>query len=135
LPAPTSADGEKAVTYQAATEDPLYFDNCAALEDVARTAMQLSSAVNYRLVKGWFDDTLRSSPPNEPIALLRLDGDWYESTKCVLENFAPRVVPGGLVIIDDYYYWQGCTRAVNEYAVAHDWQIKQSRHGVCFVEL
>jgi O-methyltransferase len=135
LPAPTTADGEKAVTYQSATEDPLYYDNCTASEDEAKAAMQLSVAVNYRLIKGWFDDTLPSNPPVEAIALLRLDGDWYESTKCILDNFAPRVVSGGMVVIDDYYYWQGCTRAVNEYAFAHNWQIKQSRHGVCFVEV
>jgi O-methyltransferase len=135
LPAPTSADGEKAVTYQSASEDPLYFDNCTASEDEAKAAMQLSVAVNYRLIKGWFDDTLPSNPPDGPIALLRLDGDWYESTKCILDNFAPRVVSGGMVLIDDYYYWQGCTRAVNEYAFTHDWQIKQSRNGVCFVEI
>jgi hypothetical protein len=67
--------------------------------------------------------------PAEPIALLRLDDDWYESTKCVLEHLAPRVKPGGIVIVDDYYCWEGCTRAVNEYAFNNNWMIRQTCHG------
>jgi O-methyltransferase len=134
LPAPTALDGRKAIVYQESTDDPLYYDNCAASEDEARAAMARSAAVDYKLVKGWFDQTLPDSPPAEPIALLRLDGDWYESTKCALDNLAPRVKLGGIVIVDDYYYWEGCTRAVNEYALHNNWMIRQTRNGVCFIE-
>lgn len=67
-------------------------------------------------VKGWFQDTLY--PEKEkigPIALLRLDGDWYESTKICLNELYDQVVCGGYVIIDDYFYWEGCKKAVDEF--------------------
>lgn len=51
----------------------------------------------------------------EKIALLRLDTDWYASTKLELEVLYPRLSPGGILIIDDYGHWQGAKRAVDEY--------------------
>lgn len=51
----------------------------------------------------------------ESISLLRLDTDWYESTKIELQRLYPRLVPGGVLIIDDYGHWQGCRKAVDEY--------------------
>ena len=51
----------------------------------------------------------------ERIALLRLDTDWYESTKHELWHLYPRIVPGGVLLIDDYGHWQGCRKAVDEY--------------------
>jgi hypothetical protein len=51
----------------------------------------------------------------EKIAILRLDTDWYESSKVELEQLYNNVVPGGLIIFDDYYYWDGQRRAVDEY--------------------
>ena len=53
------------------------------------------------------------------IALLRLDTDWYASTKTELEVLWPRVVPGGYVIIDDYGHWLGARKAVQEYFSKH----------------
>lgn len=69
-----------------------------------------------RFVVGKVEETLNSeiSLP-EQIALLRLDTDWYESTKVELEQLFPRLVRGGVLIIDDYGHWQGCRRAVDEY--------------------
>ena len=49
------------------------------------------------------------------LSLLRLDTDWYESTKMELEVLYPRLVKGGILIIDDYGLWEGCRRAVDEY--------------------
>jgi hypothetical protein len=54
----------------------------------------------------------------ERIAFLRLDTDWYESTKHELEHLFPRLVPGGVLIIDDYGHWQGARKAVDEYFAA-----------------
>jgi hypothetical protein len=51
----------------------------------------------------------------EKIAILRLDTDWYESTKIELEKLYNNVTPGGLIIIDDYYYWAGQRKAVDEF--------------------
>lgn len=53
------------------------------------------------------------------IAVLRLDTDWYESTKFELDNFYKYVSPGGIVIIDDYGHWKGCKKAVDEFLDNH----------------
>ena len=69
-------------------------------------------------VKGKVEETLPTSRP-EQISLLRLDTDWYESTRCELEYLFPKLVPGAVVIIDDYGHWKGCRRAVDEYFAEH----------------
>ena len=65
-----------------------------------------------RLVKGLFEDTIDL---DEPVALAHLDGDWYDSTMVCLERIAPLLVEGGRLVIDDYHYWSGCRRAVDEF--------------------
>lgn len=67
-------------------------------------------------VKGLFGNTLPIWRGKiGPIALLHMDGDWYSSTRDILENVFDQVVPGGRVQIDDYGYWDGCRLAVAEY--------------------
>ena len=51
----------------------------------------------------------------EQISLLRLDTDWYESTRHELEHLYPRLAPGGVLIIDDYGHWAGRAQAVDEF--------------------
>ena len=75
-----------------------------------------------RYVKGKVEDTLAQESPDQ-IAVLRLDTDWYESTRCELEQLFPRLVPGGVLIIDDYGHWQGCRKAVDEYFAKHSVQM------------
>ncbi len=65
-------------------------------------------------VEGDVAVTLRESVP-DTIALLRLDTDWYESTRLGLEVLYPRLVVGGVCILDDYGHWQGARTAVDEY--------------------
>ena len=62
--------------------------------------------------------TLAENPP-QMISLLRLDTDWYESTKAELDALFPALVPGGVCIIDDYGHWAGARRAVDEYFAEH----------------
>lgn len=50
-----------------------------------------------------------------PIAFLHLDMDYYSPTRCGLENFYPNITKGGWLIIDDYYCFEGCRKAVKEY--------------------
>lgn len=69
---------------------------------------------NVRLLKGWFHETLPSAPIKK-LAILRLDGDLFESTKVALEALYDRVCPNGFVIVDDYHAWPGCRRAVDEF--------------------
>jgi hypothetical protein len=70
-----------------------------------------------RFLKGWFRDTLPSAPI-ERIAVLRLDGDLYESTTDALGSLYPKVSAGGFVIIDDYQI-PACRAAVHDYRDAH----------------
>jgi O-methyltransferase len=70
-----------------------------------------------RFLKGWFKDTLPVAPI-EHLALLRLDGDMYESTIQALEALYPKLSPGGFVIVDDYHL-QPCARAVQDFRVIH----------------
>jgi O-methyltransferase len=132
LPPAKEIDGAAAQAWQDDTTSPKYYNNCTASEEEARSVISMSSAKDYQIVKGWFEETLPTLPPR-PIALLRMDADWYDSTKCILDNLATRMVSGGLIIVDDYYTWEGCTVAVNEFAARNKWQIRQSRHGVCYV--
>lgn len=65
---------------------------------------------------GWFQDTTPVAKRElGPIAILRLDGDWYESTKVCLDNLYDLVIPNGFVIIDDYGTFTGCRKAVDEF--------------------
>jgi hypothetical protein len=69
--------------------------------------------------KGWFQNTLPEQHREiEKIAILRIDADWYASTKICLEYLFPKVVSGGFVIIDDYGAYNGCRKAVDEYIKA-----------------
>jgi hypothetical protein len=134
LPPAKEIDGTEALAWQSDKSGPEHYNNCAASEEEAREAMAKSSATDYRIIKGWFNSTLPRMDSSENIALLRMDADWYDSTKCILDHLGGLVVPGGIVIVDDYYMWEGCTIAVNEYAAAHKWRIRQSRYaGVCYV--
>lgn len=66
--------------------------------------------------RGWFQDTVApAAAVIGPLAILRIDGDWYESTKVCLEGLYDNVVDGGFVIIDDYGTFTGCRKAVNEF--------------------
>jgi hypothetical protein len=87
----------------------------ASIEDV--TANILSTAYpadKIRLCRGVVEDTLPREAPQQ-IAVLRLDTDWYESTKHELETLYPRLSRGGVLIVDDYGYWAGARKAVDDY--------------------
>jgi hypothetical protein len=70
-------------------------------------------------IKGKVEDTLPHQIPAGPIAILRLDTDWYESTRHELLHLYPRLAQGGVLIIDDYGHWAGSRKAVDEYIAEH----------------
>jgi O-methyltransferase len=116
LPRAEDIDGKRAAQYQQDTSSPFYFDNCtASLEEFTQT-LALSGTPNSSITihKGWFEDTLRNFE-SPPICVLRLDGDWYDSTMTCLRALWPHVLPGGAVLIDDYYVWEGCSKAVHDF--------------------
>lgn len=69
--------------------------------------------------EGWFQDTVpKAARTLGPIAVLRIDGDWYESTKVCLEHLYDHVVDDGFIIFDDYGTFSGCRKAVDEFFTA-----------------
>jgi O-methyltransferase len=77
-------------------------------------------------VVGRVEDTIPNDAP-ETIAVLRLDTDWYDSTKHELVHLFPRIEPGGVLIVDDYGHWDGCRRAVDEYFATESAPVLLSR--------
>ena len=87
----------------------------ATLEDVQEGFSTVGyPAEQVHFVKGLVEETIPESAP-ERIAILRLDTDWYESTRHELEHLYPRLAPGGVLLLDDYGYWQGARQAVDEF--------------------
>ncbi len=68
---------------------------------------------------GWFSETLAAAPI-ESLAVLRLDGDLYESTMDALVALEPKVADGGYVLVDDYGGWEPCRKAVDDYRAANN---------------
>lgn len=116
LPPAQQIDGEKAIQFQKDVNHPGFYNNCTASIDEFMALMREQPVPQEQIhtYKGWFNETLPDYPGSE-IAILRLDGDWYESTIECLEALYPRLVTGGCVIIDDYDDYQGCSRAVHDY--------------------
>ena len=87
----------------------------AGLEDVqANLGSTGYPRERLHFVQGKVEDTIPQTLPGR-IALLRLDTDWYESTRHELRHLYPRLQSQGLLIIDDYGHWQGARQAVDEY--------------------
>src|SRR5205085_2586157 len=96
---------------------PGAFAECGVWKGGAVLATVLSSgypAERLHFVAGRVEDTIPAQAPDR-LALLRLDTDWYESTRHELEHLYPRLAEGGVLIIDDYGHWDGARRAVDEY--------------------
>lgn len=89
---------------------------CRAPLDGVKAALNTTGydAARMFFVQGRVEDTIPASAPDR-IALLRLDTDWYDSTKHELTHLFPRLSPGGVLIIDDYGHWAGARQAVDEY--------------------
>ena len=72
----------------------------------------------YTIRKGWFDQTFLQPLP-ERVALLHCDADWHASVTAVLETFYPRLPEGGVVILDDFGWWEGCREAFYDFCARH----------------
>jgi hypothetical protein len=67
---------------------------------------------SIELVQGFFEDTLAG---DEPVAFAHIDCDWYESVTTCLSRIVPRLIPGGILVLDDYDHWSGCQHAVDDF--------------------
>jgi len=121
LTAPTAADS----TFSGQSADSLLANEkkqagtgiwcVAGIEDVKANLLSTGyPAERLHFVKGSVEETLPAAAPDQ-LALLRLDTDWYESTRHELLHLYPRLVRRGVLIIDDYGHWQGARKAVDEY--------------------
>ncbi|EAY28515.1 TylF/MycF/NovP-related O-methyltransferase [Microscilla marina] len=135
LPPAELIDGVRALKWQATPSNPHYHNNCKADYEEAAKAMELAGITNAYIYKGWFDQTL-GQYPKEPIALLRLDADWYASTLLCLEHLFDYVVNDGIIIMDDYYTWDGCARAVHDFLSARSAtaRIYTYNNSVCWIK-
>ena len=87
----------------------------ASVDEVSSNALETGYPhERFKFVVGKVEDTIPKTVP-EKIALLRIDTDWYESTRHELEHLFPRLVSGGVLLCDDYGFWQGSQKAVDEY--------------------
>lgn len=95
---------------------------CYATEDdvIANISLTKINLDQIKLIKGKVEDTIPAQRPKSSISLLRLDTDWYESTKHELLHLYPLLSKNGVLIIDDYGHWQGCRKAVDEFFAKSD---------------
>jgi O-methyltransferase len=99
----------------------------ASRQDVRQNLASVGYPMScVHLIEGPVEKTLPSWAP-ERIALLRLDTDWYASTRHELVHLYPRLVSRGVLIIDDYGYWEGSKKAVDEYIAEHQLSIFLNR--------
>lgn len=85
------------------------------LDEVKSNILSLGyNTKKIHFIKGKVEDTVPENAP-DTIALLRLDTDWYESTLHELRHLFPRLSTGGVLIVDDYGYWLGEKKAIDEY--------------------
>ena len=112
-----SIDGEKAddtFSQTKISEDSstLYFSSLDEVKENVFTTGYPKGKIHF--IKGKVEDTIPTKIPNE-IALLRLDTDWYESTKHEMAHLFPLLKQNGVLVIDDYGHWEGARKAIDEY--------------------
>ncbi|MBC8007188.1 MAG: class I SAM-dependent methyltransferase [Prolixibacteraceae bacterium] len=108
MPPPTENDPDRDLAAN-------YVGDClGTFEEVSALFAELGVSDRMRMVKGLFQETLPPSSTGD-IALLHIDGDWYDSVMSCLTSLYDRVPPGGIIQLDDYGYWQGARKAVNDF--------------------
>lgn len=98
------------------------YDLSGGIENVKNTFKSLNVSLdNISFIKGYFEDTLSKEKQQcGKIGVLRLDGDWYSSTKVCLDELYDQVIEGGVILIDDYGYFVGAKNATDEFRAKHN---------------
>ena len=119
MPAPTHLDTHQGIP---AEDTGWGSGTCYATETSVREicrALNVSDIVEP--VKGYFQETLPDTKSQiGSVALLHMDGDWYDSTKVILANLYDNVVSDGFIQVDDYGHWDGCKKAVKEFEASRN---------------
>jgi O-methyltransferase len=122
IPQPSgNIDGEAAIRFAAGRAQGVLESIGKLVSPIEESRLLLTAKIAYpeELIhyhQGWFQNTLpRATNELGDIAMLRLDGDWYESTALCLKHLYSKVVKSGVVVIDDYGHYEGCRRAVDEF--------------------
>jgi O-methyltransferase len=134
LPDAEDIDGDAALEYQRNTDLPTYYNNCKTSPKYAKEAMRIVGATKSTVVKGWFENTLPGRFKPDSIALLRIDCDWHRPTALCLEILYDAVMPGGIIIIDDFFAWDGCQLATTTFFEKRKIPIEtRDETGLCWV--
>ena len=122
IPPPSAADGpavgkrygEIVAGKSSGISGDVYYGYQGDLRPVVRSNLEAHGCDlgSITLVQGLYEDTMAL---DGPIAAAHIDCDWYESVALCLARIWPHLVPGGVMIIDDYDHWEGCRRAVDEF--------------------
>jgi O-methyltransferase len=133
MPAPSAGDrdfggtpAQELLGKESRTRDSLVWAYAPVEEVAANMRSTGYPAERVHLVQGRIEETVPSRAP-DAIALLRLDTDWYESTRHELTHLYHRLAPRGVLIIDDYGWWQGARQAVDEFFLAQPFKPLLSR--------
>ena len=124
MPPPTEKDGVDAHQRFETIKDgkstglkgELYYgyekDLLSKVKENIRSLVPTEKNKNIKYFKGFYEDSLKI---NEPVALAHIDCDWYSSVWTCLKEIEPHLSTGGVLIIDDYYHYSGCKKAVDDY--------------------
>lgn len=131
IPPPTEADGQDAkIRYEKIVnaENPdTYYGNIQDLLTIIKTDLSmLIDLENVDFVVGKYEEILPAQADQKRFHLVHIDCDWYESTAAVLDYLKTRLEPGAILQFDDYGFWSGSKKAVDETA----WLMDYSRHPV-----
>ena len=131
LPIPDERDGPMAVKYRRETDAPSYRENCTApLDKVMAAIHDFDFAADEAIVvPGWFNESVprhEAELARRGIAVLRVDCDFYEPVSYVLRQLTPLMPDEGVIILDDYYAWDGCARATHDFLSQNNlsWRIR-----------
>jgi hypothetical protein len=138
LPPAETIDGGSAIEWQNNGIIQDEFKNCEADYSEFQKRLELTGVGSEKLAtyQGFFEKTLSNFPVGVKISVLRLDADWYKSTIECLNALYDSISSGGIIIIDDYYTWDGCTKAIHDFLSTRqlNLKIRQTRFGgVAFI--
>jgi hypothetical protein len=123
MPAPTHLDTHQGIP---AEDTGWGSGTCYATEDSVREICGKLNVLDIvEPVKGYFQETLpKVRSQIDTVALLHMDGDWYDSSKTILANLYDNVIADGFIQVDDYGHWEGCKKAVKEFEASRNTRFK-----------